>query len=226
MSETVQLPDSLSFRIPPSWDDVPIEAEAFKVWHDESVRSAEEAGLPRSQIRQFELLMARTRQELLEGRAIAAATLVQPVSSDEEDAEPELLLAAVSLTVQTREELGAPVPLRTDYLLQAMTNGQTEENDDVADLEPPKIVDLPAGEGLRLIRLRTESDPSTGQMARVFSQSYLVPLADGEAVAILGFLTPTIRQARPMAEVFSAMARSLVAYYPGDDTTTGIQPSG
>lgn len=146
--------------------------------------------------------------------------------------EAGLLSASCTIGALTRSRLGSDLPLTVNTIAAAMgriapsqdpgTDGAAE----VVDLDPPTIVDLPAGRAVRLVRLHTWApDPVTRQRPALFAQHLVIPYDDGERAAVVTFASPTQTYARPLAALFDAMAQTFRMFAGDDPTDPTAQPA-
>ena len=70
---------------------------------------------------------------------------------------------------------------------------------------------------MRLVRLaRVETEPAVE--VKIFTETFVVPISDGEAVCGVQMTTPNVDESTVFSELFGAIAQTLRIFY--EDTTT------
>ena len=125
-----------------------------------------------------------------------------------EGEEPGLLLATVSVSVLSRFELGSDVPLTPSVLKVAFDLERERSSDEdirVTNLEAPKIVEIRAGEAVKLVQLHSNAR-AVPEPADLFVQQFYVPLdPNGDEAALVLFTSPSVEVARVLSGLFDAM---------------------
>ena len=144
------------------------------------------------------------------------------------------MMASVVAATVLREDLGVDVPLLPEVLVKVFSAERPEEGDDKVfvadDIEPPQTVEVAGNEAVRLVRL-VRATKQGEEDRRMFTESFLVPVAEGDAVLLLQFTTPNLDFARQYSELFGQIAQTLQILYPDDPTPLGevdemVSPSG
>ena len=145
--------------------------------------------------------------------------LVEPV-----DSEPlSLLLATLSVSVLSRNELGSDVPL-TAAVLKVAFDLERQQSADVpnirvTNIEAPAIVHIPAGDAVRLVQLHSKAQV-VGEPMSVFVEQFYVPLdRGGNEAALVLFATPNIEVAEALSGLFESMMETFTIL---SDTEDGI----
>ena len=198
-------------------------------------RFASDTSISKTDLHRLDLLIAALRNDFESANVRLLAALImnveaetQPDSADRilgdeeirrkdgnsvakqgtSEGEVTLLLATVSVSVMSRFDLGSDVPL-TPAVLKVAFDLEHERSPDhyirVTNLDPPEIVQLPAGESVKLVQLhsRRRAGPVP---ADVFVQQFYIPLdPGGDEAALILFTSPSIEVAQPLSELFDAM---------------------
>lgn len=232
--ETSTIPDSFALSFPTSWDRFPLNVDEFRQYRNRYLEtltgSPNGIDLTKGQLRQVELLLAQVRQFAVEKKANMIATFValepkEPTDGDQPDA--ELVGASMVSSRLLRDEIGTNVPLMADVLIRVLGAGETTLGDDdritYDEIEPPIKIELGGYDAVKLTRLMTAT-AKPGEQLKLFSQSYLVPVANGDAVVMLHFSTINFDYARQFAELFDRIADTLTFYHPDDPTFADGHP--
>ena len=212
--------DTFGIVLPGGWEEFPVTVDGLQAT-TEALKTAlrdDDAYGPTDE-RRVEFLLRRVRHELARGRVRAAGYFMQSVVRDDEDGREEIVIATVTVSTMLREDLGMTSALKADTLVFAMSGTRNDEtSSNVKELEPPRVVSLPAGRAAHTVRLVETGDPRRGDL-RLFASNYLVPFDDGERLCAVQFATPNIDLARDMELLFGGIARTLRIFDPSDETT-------
>ena len=248
--------DTLGIALPPEWLRFPLEHGDFEGFvRSQRDRLRREANLSRTAERQFEMLMNGLRNDSLAAGVKMVATLLGVVEPDdspagdeagadrqaqeqpEAEGDSELVAASMTMSVITRLETGADVPLTVNTIQAAMSLDRPAGDDgpdgvSVSNLEPPSVVAMPVGEVVKLVRLhRLKHRDSRGgaefrREVPMFVQHFFVPIdGAGSSAVVVTFTTPTVSLARPMSELFDAMMQTF-EMFSGDDMTDPARAPG
>lgn len=234
--------DSIALGLPTEWEEHPLDPDTFEQSLAEQMSQFKTLGLSVIDRRRTELLKRQLRDLLLAHRVLYVATTValaepEQIEADagaENDAEPdgtaasgggdadgrELVSAAVAVSVTSRQEIGAPVPLDTGTILRSMS---TSADEDSRDLDAPSRVDLEAGPAVRLARLH-RVPVGDGAIVESIVQTYLVPFDGGERLCSLQCVTPNISVGGLFSSLFDAIANTL-RIFREDEKTDFADPS-
>lgn len=220
-------PDSYAIRLPPEWREFPIDEEGLRRSRIETIDSLRKApGWTKTAERRTELIFAQLGHAL---RAIKACycAFFAGMSSDEQedgaDAAPDLLLAGLAVSTLSRADLDTDVPLTPDTVLAAYSMDR-ESPSGATNVEPPSVVTLEeAGRAVRLVRL-VELGKVDGSPVQIFSETFMVPVADGEGVCVLQFTTPNLEDSPLFSRLFGAIASTVRVLY--EDTPTLPEGAG
>ena len=224
---TRQLPDSVTIAFPDDWTDFPLEVDRFQQFRQALIdRLADEGSLSRNDIRTVEVFLSQIRRYATEHNVIMSAGMIQYQPIEGED-EVKPLAASALVARITRSELGIDVPLLPEVLLPVFADGSREGNESMRydHIEPPAITSIGAHQCVRLLRLLTISKPGH-EDHRLFVESYLVPVAEGDGVIVMQFSTINYDYARPFSDLFTSIAASLRVLYPDDPTFEGQVAEG
>ncbi len=221
------MPDSIVLTLPEQWEDIPLEDAEYREFVEEQLEAIKEAGFDdRADLRQLELLFDLGHQLAKDARVVMASSLLAILDSSEnkdqeKDTEDDatVLLANLVASVFFREDLGSDVPLRAEILAEsysrhAPSGGKNARYDFI---EPASVCELGDLRAAKLLRL-TSLPPERGADLVQFIQTYLVSVADGDAVVVLQFSTMNHELAREFSELFEAIAQTLRVLYPNDPT--------
>jgi len=228
MTETAPPIDSFGIALPPEWVRFPLADGDF----DEFVklqrnRLAAEAKLSRTAQRQFEIIMRQLRNDCERASVTLAAILnvtVQPddLAANGVDAEDAAGLLAATCTISSLSQasLGSDLPLTVNTIAAAMARQpETDDEVEIANLEPPARIEIPAGPAVKLVRLHTfPPHPETRQRLAIFAHHVLVPYDAGRRAAVITFSTPNPEYAKPLSGLFDEMV-STFRMFGGDDVT-------
>ncbi len=84
-------------------------------------------------------------------------------------------------------------------------------------VEPPGVCEIGGLKAAKLVRLMS-LPPERGADIKQFTQTYLVSVAEGDAVIVLQFTTMNFELAREFSELFETIAQTLRVLYPDDPT--------
>ena len=174
----------------------------------------------RSALRQVELAGAVVHQLARANRVIIATNYLAIEDGDVAGEDANILVMA-GLVVSTllRSDLQTSIPLTADVLAKTFGESVQETDQPVRfdNIEPPTICDVSGTEAVRLLRLMTISG-EPGEEFKQFTQTYLVPVAKGDAVIVMQFSTINLDYARQFSELFEQIASTLRVLYPDDPT--------
>jgi hypothetical protein len=222
--------DTYRIDLPGMWQEVPVNQNGYAEWIETLGKQEVWRSLPRIDQRRVEVFLARLGVDLEQTNTSYAAAFVQsvgpddvidedgsPVQADEtSDEVPEQVLVA-TLTVSTidRSSFGTSVPLSADVVLAAMSL-QTPSPDTV-HLEPPAVVELPAGEAVRIVRLL---DQRTAGADKVFAETFFIPVPPAcDRLLVVQFATPNVGDARLFSELFGAIVSTVTMYDESEPVT-------
>ena len=136
---------------------------------------------------------------------------------DEED--PTVVMAGVAVSTLRRSDLGTNVPLMAEVMVKAFSEGAPADDSQAhyAEIEPPCVHKLGDVDAAKLVRLMTIKR-APGEEHKLFTQTYLVSVANGDAVIVMQFSTINIQYAREFSELFDRIAGTLRVLYPEDPT--------
>jgi hypothetical protein len=213
--------DTFGLALPAEWLRLPLGGDEFEPFvRLQRRRLADHGELSPTARRRFELVLRQLRNTCLRESITLAALFAVPVDDESAD----LLAATCTLGTVSQAGLGTDLPLTVNTLGAALSRfgPATGDGVEVADLEPPAQVRLPAGPAVKLVRLHTlQPDPTTRARLRLFAEHYLVPFDNGRRAAALTFATPNVELARPLATLFDEIATSL-RMFAGDDPTDPV----
>lgn len=227
MNPVTEAVDTFGIALPPEWVRFPLDGSDFEEFVElQRRRLADEAELSRTGQRQFELIMRQLRNDCERSSVTMAAVLLATIEEatdigDGEVVESGLLSATCTISSMSRTSLGSELPLTENTLAAAMSREPATDDDgiEIVNLDPPAIVDLPAGKAVKLVRLHTfPPDTLTRQRLAVFAQHFFVPFAEGERAVVLSFSSPTPSYAKPLSSLFDAMAQTF-RMFAGDMPT-------
>jgi len=224
-ARTAHHADSYGIALPVGWVEQPLDPSAF-----ERALSAQKAQLlkenvGRADIRRFELLQRQVHEQLVAEQVQYVATLASRGPGHQADEDDSILLAAAVITARTRRALGGPGPITTGLLLRSFGGSTTGE--DGINIEEPSEIDLPVGKAFRLVRFHSQQVGSDSRSEKIeyYEHAYLIPHDEGERVAFLHMVTPTLAYTEPLGELFDALATTLRIFYPEDPTTFETSPA-
>jgi hypothetical protein len=214
--------DSFGLALPAEWVRLPLrrddEFEAFV--RLQRRRLSEHGDLSRTAERRLELALRQLRNTCVREQITLAAMFAVPVDDESAD----LLAGTCTLGTVSQARLGTELPLTVNTLAAAISRfgPATTGGVEVAELEPPAQVTLPAGLAVKLVRLHTlPPDPATRERLQLFAEHYLVPFDGGRRAAALTFATPNVELARPLSTLFDEIAASF-RMFAGDDPTDPV----
>jgi len=135
------------------------------------------------------------------------------------DEAPTLVMASAAVSALLRRDLETDLPLMADVLLSTFGQGAPGDDEHVryAEIEPPSKCALGDLEAVKLVRLMRIASRRADEH-KLFSQSYLVPVANGDAVVVMQFTTVNFVYAKPFSQLFGRIAGTLRVLYPDDPT--------
>lgn len=217
MSTTI---DTFGIALPEGWVRIPLEDDEFERHLEiQRRRLASEAELSRTAERQVELLMRQLRNDCLDNNVSLLATLLAPLGDNDDGSGHELLAVGCTLSVIDRFEMGTDAPLTVNTLHTAMCRSTASERDGVqiVTLETPQVVDLPAGEAVRVVRShRHRRSPVDGDEVVIYVHHALIPLGGrGDQALVATFCTPSVGHIALLAELFDEIIDTIRLF--GDD---------
>lgn len=214
------MPDSVALALPDDWLDIPLGEAEHRAFVDNQLRSLMEAGVvDRGQLRQFELVAAVAHQLAQRSRVMIASSYFEVDVAVDDDDEDLILTANLVVSAFLREELDTDVPLRAEILAESYSRRvpSDDENARYDFIEPPSVCEIGGYKAAKLLRLMS-LPPERGADIKQFIQTYLVSVAEGDAVIVLQFSTMNYELAREFSELFEAIAQTIRVLYPGDPT--------
>ena len=227
------MPDSIALALPPGWNDIPMDPVRYRQHLAQQVLQLRSNDVKRSDIRQVELLAAMAHRLAQQQRVILASNyLAVEDRSDEASGESEsddapnlgeaaatVVMASVVVSPLRRSDLGTDVPLMAEVMVKAFSEGVPADDGGAqyAEIEPPSVCRLGDVDAAKLVRLMTiKSAP--GEELKQFTQTYLVSVANGDAVIVMQFSTINFEYARQFSQLFDRIANTLRILYPEDPT--------
>lgn len=222
--------DSYGLVLPDPWRPVPLDRAGQRSMLDSAVETfATVDGWSATHRRRLEVSMAHYNAAMAAMRASYAAAYLDLWPAEENGDEPLLVTANCAIGSLSARDLGVDMALTAPTLLIAASNEHVlaeQTNHRVVgttNLAPPDIVDLPAGQAVRIRRhqfVRTDLGSARG----VFSETYLVPHdttaspIGGDRCCVLGFSTSNDELANDFSPLFSRIAETLRLLRAGDPT--------
>lgn len=226
--------DTFGLALPPDWVRFPVGGADFEEFvRGQRRRLATEGVIDRTAQRQFELMMRHVRSDCRRADVTMAATMHLPLDGPGDDRHDGdgadgtgLLAASCTISSMSQAALGTDLPLTVHTIAAAMSRQASSDSDgvEIATLAAPVVVELPAGEAVKLVRLHTFTGSdrheagASPQRLSVYVQHFLVPYDDGRFAALITFSTPTPEYAEPLGELFDEMAATF-RMFAGDDPT-------
>ncbi|MCY4425257.1 MAG: hypothetical protein OXC06_19515 [Acidimicrobiaceae bacterium] len=214
------LPDSVALALPEEWEDIPLEASEYRQFIEQQLAGLKEAGFDdRADLRQFEVLAELGYELAQRARVMMASSLVAVMEGSNEDDEAVMLMANLVVSGFLREELDTDVPLRAEIVAESFSQRVPIDDDRVRHdhIEPPSVCEIGGLKSAKLVRLMS-LPPERGGDLKQFTQTYLVSVAEGDAVIVLQFSTMNFELAREFSELFETIAQTLRILYPDDPT--------
>lgn len=228
------LPDSIQLATPAEWDEFPIDLAEFTDFRRRTIAKMSSQGqLDRASIRQVELFLVDLHRTVQRENVIFAAGYLAQQPPAVEGGEPTPVMAAVAATSVHRSDFGTDLPLLPEVLLQAFAEGQSRREREAAEgdgadgeagasitfdhVEPPVTVEVGGMEAVRLLRLMRSTAPHRDPRS-LFLETYLIPVAKGDAVIMVQFTTANLDLAKPLSKLFGHIADSIRVLYPDDPT--------
>lgn len=215
-----EMPDSVALDLPEEWNDIPLEGEEYRAFTASQIQQLKDSDdWKPAELRQVELLMALAFQAATQGGVMIASSYVAVEEAESEDDEDIFLMAGLIVSGFRRDEIDTDVPLRAELIAKAFAEGAPSDDHRARydHIEPPSVCEIAGYRAAKLMRLMSvTTDP--GQEFKQFTQSYLVSVADGDAVIVLQFSTINFEFAREFSELFDRIAQTLRILYPDDPT--------
>lgn len=214
------MPDSVALEMPEEWEDVPLDKDEYQKAMKVQLKRIEASGLfERTDLRQIELLAALAHQAVQVSRVMIASSFVAIEEAQDDDGDDVLLMANLIVSGFRRDEVGTDIPLSAELMVEAFSQGVPSDDRAAryAHIEPPSVCEIAGLRAVKLLRLMSiETDP--GQEFKQFTQTYLVAVAEGDAVVVLQFSTANFEFSREFSELFERIAQTLRIFYPDDPT--------
>lgn len=213
--------DTFGIALPPEWVRFPLGDDFAEFLRVQRRRLESEAQLGRTAQRRVELVTRQLRDDCLRQRVVLVAALLLPID-DECDGSVGLLAATCTISSITRAELGTELPLTVNTIAAAMARqpAVTDDGTEVANLEPPARIVLPAGPAVKLVRLHTSPpDPQTRQRLQLFVEHVLVPYDGDDKAAVVTLASPNIELATSLGDLFAGIFDTFRTF-AGDQPTT------
>lgn len=214
--------DTFGLALPAAWVRFPLEqgADFESFARTQRERLERESKLSKTAQRQYELLMRAVRSDCERANVRMVASMVDAID-DETGNGAQLLAAACTIAVLDRNEMGSEVPLTTATMAVAMSKEPRQQDDgsEITNLDPPDVVQLPAGKAVRIVRMHTFPPSQPGAMRpQVFVEHFLLPINEGEEAALITFVSPTVQHSKPLSVLFAKMVETF-RLFAGDDPT-------
>ncbi len=225
--------DTFGLALPAAWVRFPLEqgADFESFARTQGERLGREATLSKTAQRQYELLMRTVRADCERANVRMVASMVDAIDDEGDDGDgrgAQLLAAACTIAVLDRTEMGSEVPLTTSTLAVALSKEPREQEDgsEITNLDPPSVVELPAGEAVKLVRIHTFPARTAGETRpTVFVEHFLVPINQGEEAAFVTFVSPTVQHSKPLSILFGKMMETFRLYAGNDPTDPFANPT-
>ena len=222
------MPDSIALALPSGWNDIPMDPAGYRKYLAQQVLQLRSNGAKRSDVRQVELMGAMVHRLAQEHQVILASNYLavegQPGEDDDQgeadpEADPTVVMAGVAVSTLRRSDLGTNVPLMAEILVKAMSEGAPADDSQAryAEIEPPTVCKLGDADAAKLVRLMTVQR-APGEEHKMFTQTYLVSVANGDAVIAMQFSTINFQYAHEFSQLFDRIAGTLRILYPEDPT--------
>lgn len=214
------MPDSIALALPDEWLDVPLEEAEYRGFINQQLAGLMEAGVAdRADLRQFELLAAVAYQVAKRSRVMIASSYIDVEFADDDDDDDLVLMASLVVSGFLREDIGTDVPLRAELMAESFSRRvpADDENARYDHIEPPAVCEIGGLKAAKLLRLMS-LPPERGVDVNQFTQTYLVSVAEGDAVIVLQFSTMNCELAREFSELFETIAQTFRVLYPDDPT--------
>ena len=214
------MPDSIALALPDEWLDIPLEESEYREFTKQQLEDLKGAGVEdRADLRQFELLAAVGYQLAQSSRVMIASSYVEVEPAADDDDEDLVLMANLVVSGFLREDIGTDVPLRAELMAESFSRRvpSDDENARYDYIEPPTVCEIAGIKATKLLRLMS-LPPERGSDIKQFTQTYLVSVAEGDAVIVLQFSTINFELAREFSELFEHIANTLRVLYPDDPT--------
>ena len=175
------------------------------------------------------MMAAMFRRFAQEQRVTSVSNYLAVEQSDggdeEEHAEPTVVMAGLVTSTLRRRDLGTDVPLMAEVMVKAFSAGAPSDDNQArfVEIEPPTVCTVGEHQAAKLVRLMVAPDGRGGELKQ-FTQSYLVSVANGDAVVALQFSTINFEYARQFSELFERIAQTLRILYPDDPTFLDEEP--
>ena len=213
-------PDSVALALPEEWDEVPLDATGYRDFVSSRLDLLKASGtLGRSDLRQFELLLSLVFQISQEHDVIIASNFLSVERTNRNDEDDVVLMAGLMVSTMRRADLGIDIPLSAELMVKTFSQG-TPADDAAArfdEIEPPDVCEIGGHVATKLLRLMTV-ELSPGDEFKQFTQTFLVPVAEGDAMIVLQFSTINFDYAREFTQLFDNIAKTLRVLYPDDPT--------
>lgn len=217
------MPDSVALALPEGWEDIPLDESERREFVAQQLDGLKEAGFDdRADLRQIELLAELGFQLADSARVMMASSLVailETSGEDGEDQDSDVLTANLVVSGFLREDFNTDVPLRAEFMAESYSR-RVPSDDQKARydfVEPPSVCEIGGLKAAKLVRLMS-LPPERGSDIKQFTQTYLVSVAEGDAVIVLQFTTMNFELAREFSELFEMIAQTLRVLYPDDPT--------
>ena len=142
-----------------------------------------------------------------------------PRPDDEAETDATVVMSGLVVSTLRRSDLGTDVPLMAEVMVKAFSEGVPADDGQAryAEIEPPSVCKLGDVDAAKLVRLMTIKRAS-GEDLKQFTQTYLVSVANGDAVIVMQFSTINFEYAAQFSHLFDRIANTLRILYPEDPT--------
>lgn len=221
------LPSEFSIRVPEAWSPLPLDRDEARAAVDDALRRWEGDELSPDEQSRLKAVFGRLAVEAREAGVVFGASYVDVLDEvenpealldeagvvdadgrlDPEAAPRSLLSAVVTLSTASAAEI-SPTGLKVteQSLLQALETPPTEG---ARQLRPPATAELPAGHAVRTEVIEPFTAPEMKGAVPLLAITYHLPLAGGEALAVLSFRTPCLALGEEFRGLFHAIAGTL-----------------
>ncbi len=223
---TKTLPNRFEIQLPDGWTRLPLDRDEVRRLVDETASLLGDRALPTTDVQTLKALLGKMVVEAEDAGVVLAASYIDflpedevvpatssgPVVDDSGTIDPETLPQVLLSAVAMLATFGAD-QITSDGVsisIRAVEAALQTPADGTRYLGDPETVSLQVGIAVEVRAIETINAPEFRKPPSIYVQSYYLPVASGNGLAVLTFRTPCLGLADEFTRLFRLMAESLL----------------